>query len=286
MVGLAHNAAQDFVALQARQHGGRPAFLLGSLERPGLATFNRLLSRFDSLHRPAIRHVRRDRSVRSRRWLASDVLGPQWDHAISLVEFDAGMDDATLLTYEHSDRLVIVLDGRGSLYTTTATLEEVAKTGFGEITSHQLEPGCAALLTRGCVHSFAGHEERSLTLLVCHLPYITPSDERYSTTAKWLTMATMWDIRDVFRDRDMLTVMYLVNQGTRTSVDLCTLMHRDQATLEVLGERLESIRMIARNDAGGWSLHPTVSMCEKDGKIEIAREELGYRVEQRAPRVT
>ena len=288
-VGLAHNASAGLLRQQESESDARPACLLGRLHRPSLERLNSLVSRFDARNASACRRPPNDGPARARRWLASDLLGESWTQAVTVVEFNAESSNATsatLLTYEHSDRLVIVLDGHGLLYTTEATLSEIAKTGFGEIKSHHLEPGVAVLFTRGFVHGFAGHSESALTLLVCHLPYIAPDDERYSTIAKWLSLASMRDIRDVFRDRDMLTVMYLVNQGTRTTIDLCTLMHRGQAELESLSDRLAAIRMITRDVVGGWSLHPTVGMCEKDGKIEIAREELGYRVGQRAPRVT
>ncbi len=286
LVGLARVAADELRRHQVCESDGRPACLLGHLHRPSLERLHGLVSRFDARATSVCRRPPRDSTASSKRWLASDLLGAKWNQAITVVEFDPGSTKATLLAYEHSDRLVVVLAGRGVLHTTEATLAEIVKSGAGEMKSHELEPGIAVMLTRGFVHSFAGGGEPALTLLVCHLPYIAPEDERYSTIAKWLTMATMWDIRDVFRDRDMLTVMYLVNQGTRSTLDLCTLMHRGQAELESLSDRLAAIRMITRDDAGGWSLHTTVSMCEKDGKIEIAREELGYRVEQRAPRVT
>jgi hypothetical protein len=286
LVGLAHNATTGLLRQQERECGGRPACSLGSLHRPNLERLAGLVSQFDSCGASACERPPGDGQASAKRWLASEVLGGNWAQAITLVEFDPTSTSSTLIAYEHSDRFVIVLDGHGLLYTTGATLTEIAKEGFGEIKTHHLEPGVAVLLTRAFVHSFAGGTERALTLLVCHLPYIAPDDERYSTIAKWLSLASMRDIRDVFRDRNMLTVMYLVNQGTRSTVGLCRLMHRGRAEIETVSDRLEAIRMIKRDDAGGWSLHLTVSMCEKDGKIEIAREELGYRVEQRAPRVT
>lgn len=286
LVGLAHNATQDLVALQVREHGGRPAFLLGSLVRPDLAKFNRLVSRFDSLLRPTARHVRSDGSVRSRRWLASEVLGPQWDHAVSLVDFDAGVDDATLAAYEHAERMVIVCGGCGLLYTSDATIDEFAKKGLSGVDTLPLQPGDAVLLTRGFIHGIAGHQEQSLQLLVCHVPFVDPDDERHTTIAKWLVWASMWDIRDVVQDSDLLTALYLVNKGVRTTSELCRLMHRGRTVMESLSVRLEAIRMVTRDAAGGWLLHPTVSMHEKDNKIEIVREEKGYRVSQRFRRKT
>jgi len=96
----------------------------------------------------------------------------------------------------------------------------------------------------------------------------------------------MWDIRDVFQDSDLLTALYLVNKGVRTTSDLCRLMHRGRTVMESLSVRLEAIRMVTRDAAGGWLLHPTVSMHEKDNRIEIIREEKGYRVSQRFQRKT
>jgi len=281
LVGLAHNATQDLVALQAREHGARPAFLLGSLERPDLAKFNRLVSQFDTWRRPATRLVRSDGSVRSRRWLASEVLGPQWDHAVALVDFDTGVTDATLAAYEHAERMVIVRAGCGVLYTSDATIDEFAKKGLGDVDTMALQPGSAILLTRGFIHGIAGHEEQSLQLLVCHIPFIDPKHDRYTTIAKWLVCASLWDIRDVFQDRDLLTALYLINEGVRTTGELCRLMHRDNTVMESISARLEAIRMVTRDAAGALLLHPTVSMHEKDGRIEIAREERGYRVSQR-----
>ncbi|MCB9610225.1 MAG: hypothetical protein H6716_26795 [Polyangiaceae bacterium] len=286
LVGLAHNATQELVAMQAREHEGRPAFLLGSLERPAVPKFSRLVSRFDGLQRPVSRDVRSDGSVRSHRWLASEVLGDPWDHAVTVVEFDAGVNDVTLLAYEHSERLVIVLEGSGVLYTSSATLDEVAKKGFGTIGTHVLHAGSAVILTRGIVHGFAGHAEKPLRLVVCHVPYVDPADDRYSTIAKWLAIASIRDILDVFEDRDLLTTLYLVCEGVRTTPDLCRLMHRDREAMESFGQRLEAIRMVTRDAAGGWLPHPTVSMSERDSRIEITREERGYRVSQRFRRKT
>ena len=58
-------------------------------------------------------------------------------------------------------------------------------------------------------------------------------------------------------------------------------MHRAHKVMESISARLEAIRMVSRDAAGAWLLHPTVSMHEEDGRIEIVREERGYRVSQR-----
>lgn len=284
IVGLAQNATTHFRHMQAREHAGRPSCLIGQLTRPRLARFNDLVSRFDTISPPTTRRLNRA-GLRSRRWLASEVLGPGWEQAVTLVDFDPGATAITLLAYEHSDRLVIVREGRGTLHTAEATLDEVAKKGFGRLGAHELSAGTALMLSRGFIHGIAGHSEQSLELLVCHLPYIDPDDEHYATVAKWLRMASLRDILDVFRDQDMLTALFLVNDGVRSTAELCRLMHQERRTVESLGDQLESIRMVIRDAVSGWRLHPTVSMCEKDGKIEIAREERGYRVSQRFRRL-
>lgn len=168
LVALAQLAVRNFGEIEAAEHGGRPSFIFGHLNRPSLARFNELVSRFDALGPPLVGHSC-GAGTRSRTWLARDVLGARWDQAVTLVDFEPRAAEGTLLADEHSDRMVIVRAGRGILRTSEGT--------------HELHPGTTVLLTRGLTHGIAARGTQSLGLLVCHLPYVEPDDARCSTVA-------------------------------------------------------------------------------------------------------
>lgn len=263
---------------------GGPVCVLGQLRRPSPQRLASLVQRLGDVSPKTSRVLASDGTIRSDLWLASDVLGPGREQAVEVIKYDANPEPMVLRAYEHSDRVVVVLSGSGLVVQDSRSLREIAGKG-PQLRSERLSAGSMALVTRGFVHSFVGRDDNPMTLLVCHVPFIPPDDPRSMTVARWWAFASLRDIRDVFKDRHMLTVMYAISRGSHTTTDLCEAMHLDRDAVESLGVRLEAIRMVKRDDAGGWRLHNTVALEEKDGKIYISREELGYRVELKAPRV-
>jgi quercetin dioxygenase-like cupin family protein len=235
---------------------------------------------------PVERRLEMPGEVRSKRWLASGVLpGRGRDEAVVAVTFARGASQSTLQAFEHADRLVVVLAGKGHFWWSNATLPEIANTGSGELASQPLVPGEVLALPRGLSHGLHATKDSGLELLVCHLPYISPEDPRYRTISKHGALASNLDIRAVFRDTDLLAVLCAVQTGLRSSSALCSHLHCSAARLEELSARLEELRMVVRDDLGSWHLHPTVTLREEDEDFVLSREERWYRVEQRARRI-
>lgn len=262
-----------------------PLCCLGKVVAPSVSKLCQLAESLVEVADVGSRSISEDGAIRSTRWTQPRAENRGAGMALSLVQFDAGCGGVTLRAYEHSDRLIVVTRGSGRLSVASNSVDDIAKRGLAGFTGHALEPGDAVLVTRGYVHAVAPDDGGELELLVCHVPFIDPKDDRYMTEAIWHAWASLFEIQTVLSNSRLLTVLHWVNHGVRSSAELCRLLHLSQEALHEIGGELESRRMVTRDEAGGWRVHPTVSLREEDGMLCLAREERGYRVAQKAPRV-
>ncbi len=104
-------------------------------------------------------------------WLGSDLFAA-CDDAIMKLRFKGGTYELPLHTHERSDRVIVVLKGRGLFHFTSQSRAEF--TGEG-VTSTAVEPGMVLVFTRGLLHTFSSPSE-PLYLLSYHAPFIPLDD--------------------------------------------------------------------------------------------------------------
>ncbi|MCA9280897.1 MAG: hypothetical protein KDA30_02540 [Phycisphaerales bacterium] len=112
-------------------------------------------------------------------WRAFDLLGPGHDDALLKLRFERGTDTLPLHTHLHSDRVIIVLDGRGFFY---AADDPKCAHSDDRLRSIAVRKHDAVVFTRGVVHTFTAPVE-PLTLLSYHAPFIPLEDIAQYTVA-------------------------------------------------------------------------------------------------------
>lgn len=116
-------------------------------------------------------------SVAGAVWLGSHLFGPTCTDALMKLRFDAGSYELPLHVHEHSDRVIIVLQGSGEFHYTTQLVS-----GFdgADVATIPVEPGMVLIFTRGLLHTFSAPAE-PLYLLSYHAPFIPLEDPRQYT---------------------------------------------------------------------------------------------------------
>lgn len=105
-------------------------------------------------------------------WKGHELLGPGTDAALAKLRWQAGADDLPLHVHDHSDRFIIVLNGRGFFHVSDQTAE-----GFDgiDVRSVPARERDVFMFSRGVVHTFSTLDE-PMTLLSCQLPYLAFDD--------------------------------------------------------------------------------------------------------------
>ena len=105
-------------------------------------------------------------------WMGSDLFGEDCDDAIMKLRFAAGTYELPLHTHDRSDRVIVVLKGRGLFHFTNQSHAKFKGEG---VTSTAVEPGVVLVFTRGLLHTFSSPSE-PLYLLSYHAPFIPLDD--------------------------------------------------------------------------------------------------------------
>lgn len=111
-------------------------------------------------------------SVAGAVWMGSDLFAGACDDAIMKLRFEAGTYELPLHTHEQSDRVIVVLKGRGQFHFTNQPQAEFTAEG---VRSTVVEPGMVLVFTRGLLHTFSSPTE-PLYLLSYHAPFIPLDD--------------------------------------------------------------------------------------------------------------
>lgn len=111
-------------------------------------------------------------SVAGAVWMGSDLFAEACDDAIMKLRFAASTYELPLHTHERSDRVIVVLKGRGLFHFTSQSRSDFNGEG---VTSTVVEPGMVLVFTRGLLHTFSAPSE-PLYLLSYHAPFIALDD--------------------------------------------------------------------------------------------------------------
>jgi len=106
-------------------------------------------------------------------WYDADVLSPEDPDALLTLRFDEDARDLPVHQHASSDRLIVVLEGRGFFHVTDESPESF--TGKGVRTTAVRERDVIAF-RRGVLHTFST-AQHGMTLLSFHQPYIPLEDE-------------------------------------------------------------------------------------------------------------
>lgn len=107
-------------------------------------------------------------------WDASNVRGITSSGALAKLRWNAGADDLPMHVHEHSDRFIIVHEGRGFFHASNQTADQFDGSDVRSIPARERD---VFLFTRGVVHTFSTLDE-PMTLLSCQLPYLAFDDPR------------------------------------------------------------------------------------------------------------
>lgn len=107
-------------------------------------------------------------------WEAAKIDGVQAAGALAKLRWSAGADDLPMHVHEHSDRFIIVHEGRGFFHVSDQTVGAFDGSDVRSIPARERD---VFLFTRGVVHTFSTLDE-PMTLLSCQLPYLAFDDPR------------------------------------------------------------------------------------------------------------
>lgn len=117
-------------------------------------------------------------------WAGNRVVGPQCSSALAKLRWSAHADDLPMHVHQHSDRFIIVHEGRGFFHVSAQSIDEFNGTDVRTIPARERD---VFVFTRGVVHTFSTLDE-PMTLLSCQLPYIPfESKDQYGLPVKrWI----------------------------------------------------------------------------------------------------
>lgn len=105
------------------------------------------------------------------------VAGAAWNSrsgALAKLRWSEHADDLPMHVHEHSDRFIIVDQGRGFFHVTDETADDFTGTKVRTIPARERD---VFMFSRGVVHTFSTAEE-PMTLLSCQLPFLAFDDPR------------------------------------------------------------------------------------------------------------
>lgn len=142
------------------------AYLRGT--GPGIS-FGRLVDRLDTDHPRTLKGpFEGSDCVSGAAWLGSDILSVSDDRALAKLRWKANATDLPMHTHEYSDRVIIVLEGRGFFHVSNQLAHEYDGTSVKTIAARERD---VFVFTQGCVHTFST-SEYPMTLLSVHLPWV------------------------------------------------------------------------------------------------------------------
>ncbi|MEN1706039.1 MAG: cupin domain-containing protein [Planctomycetota bacterium] len=88
--------------------------------------------------------------------------------AVAKLRWKAGADDLPIHAHEHSDRVIIVLEGRGFFHSTSQSLQEFDGSTVCTIAARERD---VFVFTRGLLHTFST-DQSDMTLISCQMPFV------------------------------------------------------------------------------------------------------------------
>jgi mannose-6-phosphate isomerase-like protein (cupin superfamily) len=120
-------------------------------------------------------------------WDAAAIVGGNAVGALAKLRWDSGADDLPMHVHEHSDRFIIVHEGRGFFHITDETADAFTGASVRSVPARERD---VFLFTGGVVHTFSTLDQ-PMTLLSCQLPYLAFDDPRQYRLPK-----RIWTARD------------------------------------------------------------------------------------------
>ncbi len=147
---------------------------------PG-ASFSRLVESLEQWRPPRLTGPFEGAAlVQGHVWRLAELLGADDPRALLKLSFSAGAVDLPLHTHPHSDRCLIVLEGRGFFHVSDRKLDDFASE---TVSTTAVRKRDVIAFPRGTVHTFSAPRE-NLVLLSAHFPYIPLDDpEQYALAA-------------------------------------------------------------------------------------------------------
>lgn len=164
--------AHQAIGAMHAESNGFPVALLGRLRgnRRGIH-FGDLVKRLEAEHLVSMESpFEGSNKVSGAVWIAREILGMSagLDASLAKLCWEAHATDLPMHVHEHSDRCIIVHEGRGFFHVTNETFEGFSGKCVRSIPARERD---VFLFSRGVVHTFSTAES-PMTLLSCQLPYL------------------------------------------------------------------------------------------------------------------
>lgn len=158
-----------------RAHTDRPTAVLGRLRGTGRGiSFGRLVKQLEIDHPiELVSPFEGSEKVAGAVWVPDHAGGP----ALAKLRWDVRATDLPMHVHEHSDRFIIVLEGRGYFHVTGQDLDAFDGSRVRTVPARERD---VFVFTRGVVHTFST-DRSPMVLLSCQTPYLPFGDPRQYT---------------------------------------------------------------------------------------------------------
>ncbi len=162
-----------------RSRSTSPSAALGRIRGTGRGvSFSRLVAKLEADHPIELRFpFEGSEHVGGAVWRSDQIIDPERRDALAKLHWKPGALDLPMHTHEHSDRLIIVLEGRGYFHVTDEPIEAFTGTAVRTVPARERD---VFAFTRGVVHTFST-ADTGMTLLSCQLPFLPFDDPRQYT---------------------------------------------------------------------------------------------------------
>ncbi|UYV12411.1 MAG: cupin domain-containing protein [Phycisphaera sp.] len=160
---------------QLRASTDRPTAVLGRIRGTGRGvSFGRLVDRLEAEHPlDLVSPFEGSDRVAGAVWALSE----PYAAALAKLRWDARAIDLPMHVHEHSDRFIIVLEGRGYYHVAGQPLDGFDGSAVRTVPARERD---VFVFTRGVVHTFST-DESPMVLLSCQLPHLPFDDPRQYT---------------------------------------------------------------------------------------------------------
>ncbi|UYV13489.1 MAG: cupin domain-containing protein [Phycisphaera sp.] len=167
------DAAQE-VLEDLGAHSDGPCAALGRVRGTGRGvSFSRLVAQLEADHPIELRFpFEGSDHVGGAVWRGNELVHPDRRDALAKLHWKANARDLPMHAHEHSDRFIIVLEGRGYFHVTDEPLHAFTGNHVRTIPARERD---VFAFTRSVVHTFST-ADHGMTLLSCQLPFL-PFDD-------------------------------------------------------------------------------------------------------------
>lgn len=186
LAGILDLASVALARLSQRQ-GASPVAAVGRLRGTGRGVhFRDLVAALEREHPVQLVSPFEDSAlVAGAAWNANAILGSGREGALAKLRWQVGADDLPMHVHDHSDRFIIVDQGRGFFHVSNQPFDRFDGSDVRSIPARERD---IFLFSRGVVHTFSTLDQ-PMTLLSCQLPYLAFDDPRQYRLPKFRWIA-------------------------------------------------------------------------------------------------